>query len=116
MQAKSYFKDGVLHRDDGPAVEALNGDNYWVSDGKLHREDGPAIELAASSLWYRRGKKHRTDGPAVEYIDGSIFWYIDGTNLAPAEFAAAVLDKETAMLWKISNYCWPFDFNLPPVC
>jgi hypothetical protein len=27
------------------------------------------------------------------------------------EFAARVLDKETALLWKISGYHWPFDFR-----
>jgi hypothetical protein len=32
--------------------------------------------------------------------------------LTPAEFAAKVLNKETALLWKISGYCWPFDFGI----
>lgn len=42
-----YYKDEhskILHREDGPALEYLNGKKYWFIDGKIHREDGPAIE------------------------------------------------------------------------
>ena len=52
--AKYYYSDGVcayksydwgrkLHREDGPAVIADNGDKEWWINGKLHRLDGPAI-------------------------------------------------------------------------
>jgi hypothetical protein len=34
-----------------------------------------------------------------------------GARLTTAEFAAKVLDKETTLLWKMSGYCWPFDFG-----
>ena len=36
--------DGILHRDDGPAVEKLNGTRVWFQHGKQHRDDGPAVE------------------------------------------------------------------------
>jgi len=39
-----YKEDGSLHRDDGPAIEYLNGDMSWYKHGKLHRENGPAID------------------------------------------------------------------------
>lgn len=39
-----HYRNDVLHREDGPAVEWFNVDKWWYIDGKLHREDGPAIE------------------------------------------------------------------------
>ncbi len=73
-----YNKFGKLHREDGPAVEYLNGTNMWFIDGKLHREDGPAIEMRQYAAWYINGNRHREDGPAVEWGDGVKEWWIDG--------------------------------------
>lgn len=41
-QVKQWVKNGVLHREDGPAIV---GKNYlaWYRHGLLHREDGPAV-------------------------------------------------------------------------
>lgn len=39
-----WYKDGLYHRLEGPALEYSNGDKYWIVEGELHREDGPAIE------------------------------------------------------------------------
>ena len=51
----------------GLLVECANGDKSWYLNGKLHREDGPAIERAnGDKSWYLNGKLHREDGPAVE--------------------------------------------------
>ena len=33
----------ILHREDGPAVERINGSKEWLVNGKRHRVDGPAI-------------------------------------------------------------------------
>jgi hypothetical protein len=38
-----YFKDQMLHREDGPAIEFINGCQFWFINGKLHRDNGPAI-------------------------------------------------------------------------
>ena len=53
---KEWRVDGVLHREDGPAVEYANGDKEWYFNGKRHREDGPAVEFGnqwqtASRRW-----------------------------------------------------------------
>jgi len=62
-----FFKNGKLHREDGPAIEFANGNKYWWIDGKRHREDGPAIEYNnGNKEWWINGKLHREDGPAVE--------------------------------------------------
>ena len=42
--AKHWYFHGVLHRDDGPAVERPHGEKWWFQFGKQHREDGPAVE------------------------------------------------------------------------
>lgn len=43
-----WYKNGVLHRLDGPAViiwdhNGIKIEENWYKDGKLHRLDGPAI-------------------------------------------------------------------------
>lgn len=62
-----YYKDGVLHRDDGPAIVGRDGYEAWFKDGKSHREDGPAIihPEAISSWWY---EGHRIN---LDEIDSS---------------------------------------------
>ena len=68
---KEYRMNGLLHREDGPAVECANGDKEWWINGKRHREDGPAVEYAnGDKEWWINGKRHREDGPAVEYANG----------------------------------------------
>ena len=48
----------------------------WYRDDVLHREDGPAIELLdGNKYWHLNGEKHREDGPAIEYFDGTKYWY-----------------------------------------
>ncbi|MHA6897985.1 hypothetical protein [Ralstonia pseudosolanacearum] len=41
-QVRKFYRNGVLHREDGPAVV---GRDYqaWYRHGLLHREDGPAV-------------------------------------------------------------------------
>ena len=56
-----YYSDEamtVLHREDGPAVEAFGGYEEWRINGKLHREDGPAIEWSwGDKEWFINGKR-----------------------------------------------------------
>jgi hypothetical protein len=87
---KSWFLNGKLHREDGPAVEGSDGDKYWCLNGKYHREDGPAIEWSDGyKAWYLDGKRHREDGPAVEDYDGSKCWFLNGEELTEQEHKAA---------------------------
>ena len=66
-----YWKDGKLHRDDGPAVIFPQTNYYssncrsWYQNGVRHRVGGPAVEYNdGRQLYYFRGKLHRLDGPA----------------------------------------------------
>jgi len=100
-------ENGLLHREDGPAIEWASGIKEWFVEGKRHRENEAAYEgLNGYKLYWLNGKKieekdlpwprctidefgnkfwknkkgqyHRKDGPAKEYINGDKFWYKNG--------------------------------------
>lgn len=55
----AYRLFGMLHREDGPAIEYFNGDKYWYQNNERHREDGPAVELAnGKKEWFLNGKQY----------------------------------------------------------
>ena len=52
---------------------------YYNSNGLLHREDGPAVILSdGTKKWYCNGVMHREDGPAVTYVNGYEAWWKHG--------------------------------------
>ena len=56
--SKHWYINGLLHREDGPAIEWIDGHKHWFLNGKLHREDGPAIEWAdGAKYWFYKGKR-----------------------------------------------------------
>ena len=58
---KRYFKEGMLHREDGPAVIFKDGTQHWYKHGMLHRDGGPAVEYKnGRRTWYTEGKYVRT--------------------------------------------------------
>jgi len=76
-----YYKNGQIHRDDGPAFANSHGDKVWYQNGKKHRDSGPAVDSAAGTKhWYQHDKRHRVDGPAIEYASGAKAWYINGIS------------------------------------
>ena len=59
-----------------------SGNKYWYKDGILHRENGPAIVLDTGyKAWLINGLRHREDGPAIEYASGNMSWYLNGENI-----------------------------------
>ena len=72
----AYYKNGQLHRDDGPAVVWADGTAIFYKNGRLHRDDGPAVVCADGSVSYwKNNRLHRNDGPAVVWADGSeVYW------------------------------------------
>jgi hypothetical protein len=78
VEIKKWYKNGELHREDGPAIITGNGAQHWYQNGELHREGGPALVCPyGSQYWYKRGLKHREDGPAV-ITDAYEEWYKHG--------------------------------------
>ena len=56
-------------------VKVYEDKTEWYLNDKRHREDGPAIEwVNGSKQWYLNDKRHRVDGPAYEWADGSKSW------------------------------------------
>lgn len=82
-----WYKDGKLHRIDGPAYIDGLGTKHWYINGELHREDGPAVEhYNGVKEWCMNGYLHRTDGPAVEYPNGDKEWFVNGEKYSEKEF------------------------------
>ena len=99
---KFWFLNDKYHREDGPAVEWVDGYKAWYRNGKLHREDGPAVEYPnGDKEWFFDDLRHREDGPAVELADGTKFWFLNGTKVTEEEFNqrtrkhTIVIDGET---------------------
>ena len=84
-----WFKNGLMHRVNGPAFISLTGTEYWYQNGEYHRDnDLPAITWAnGTRMWYQRGKLHRNDsggsgsgrndGPAIIDHNGTKYWYLN---------------------------------------
>ena len=76
-------------------VIVKDGTTSWYLNGKLHREDGPAVERAdGDKEWYIDGKRHREDGPAIEWADGSKEWYKNGVEYTEAEHKKLTCDDK----------------------
>ena len=74
-----WYRDGLRHREDGPACMYQDGTKEWWLNGKLHREDGPAVERRNGyQAWYKNGQLHREDGPVLVFPDGTKYWSING--------------------------------------
>lgn len=58
-----YYVDGLLHREDKPAIEMVNGDKHWYYKGVPHRIDGPAVMYNSDKKdeFYYMGKKIEID-------------------------------------------------------
>ena len=88
---KHWFLNGKLHREDGPAVEYVDGYKSWYLNGKFHREDGPAVEYEnGDKQWFLNGLCHREDGPAIEFADGTKEWYLNGKEVTEDEYPQLV--------------------------
>lgn len=98
---KSYYKNKILHREDGPAVEFRNGNKHWYFNGLLHRVDGPAIDNHDGfKAWYKNGALHRLDGPALETIASwEREWWIDGKRICRGNDAAFKRLINLKLLW-----------------
>ena len=80
-----------------------NGIKEWWLNGQKHREDGPAIEgLDGSKAWYLNGKLHREDGPAVEGLNGTKEWWLNGKKVTEQDIIGHTIIIDGKEI-KISN-------------
>ena len=94
-------------------VKTKNKVSYYLN-GKLHRENGPAIEYddGGKEYWIN-GIRHRIDGPAVEYVTGNKEYYINGELLTERAFIIYQnkKDENITMFSKIENLLKHQDFD-----
>lgn len=77
---------------------------YWV-DGRLHREDGPAIDYVnGTQYWYKHGKLHREDGPAIMWWDGRQYWFLDDLEYTFYQFQYAKKYKFLRYIQRVKFY------------
>ena len=85
---------GIVLTDSLEVIEFLNGhyesneSHFYFKDGLLHREDGPAYKLRddGEEHWCIDGLYHRIDGPAITTIESGSYWYIDGKRIEPIDY------------------------------
>ena len=64
----------------GPALIYIGLVQHWYKNGELHRLDGPATVFVATGgeEWYKNGLCHRLNGPAIIKANGDVeFWEYD---------------------------------------
>ena len=76
---RRWYRNGIMHREDGPAYTGDDGEQAWYLNGEIHREDGPAVVRPdGKQEWWKNGKRHREDGPAIVHADGRQHWFRNG--------------------------------------
>ena len=74
---KQWYKECLLHRDNGSAIEYSNGTKAWYKEGLLHRDDGPAVEYSnGDKEWHYNGEKIRCQSTEefIRLIKLKVFW------------------------------------------
>lgn len=64
--------------------EVSSNATYYWKDGNMHRDDGPAYIFGNYQAWYQKGNLHREDGPAQVWLLSSKKeerWWINGNNI-----------------------------------
>ena len=62
LKDKIWYKNNLIHKEDGAAIEGIDGTKEWYINGKLHREDGPAIECDnGDKCWFLNGICYETE-------------------------------------------------------
>ena len=69
---KIWWKDGLCHRLNGPAVVFLTGYRAWWYRGLLHRTDGPARIFEDGQVEYWINDKHVTEY-VVMFLNGIMY-------------------------------------------
>ncbi len=88
---KHYYRNGKLHREDGPAID--------------YSEKGPDAEV--KGFWYLNGLRHRTDGPAAVGTSkhDSKEWFLHGKMMSAEQHFESLTDEEKAVaIWKINEW------------
>lgn len=84
--SRNNFATMTAMPENGPIAQP-NGTRIWFKGGIVHREDGPAIEHSDGTCeWYVEGIRHCQTGPAFISGDGKRRWFVHGQELNEIEF------------------------------
>jgi hypothetical protein len=83
--------------------QQATGNIFWkTAEGIVHREDGPAIEAEnGSKYWFFNGKQHRVDGPATIHADGSEYWIINNISVKKEDIPLCNGDEDNLLVLKL---------------
>lgn len=78
----------------------------WRNEkGQFHREDGPALEYVNGGKgWFINGNLHREDGPAIERDDGTKFWYLKGNQVTREDVVKPQREKLRPIMRVVFKY------------
>ncbi len=63
-------------------IDADGNKRWWNVKGLLHREDGPAVEyIDGEQQWWVNGNIHRLCGPALVRPHNRSAWFINSLNV-----------------------------------
>lgn len=92
--SRKWHKNGVLHRDSGPAEDDLYGSTTWMKAGVLHNLAGPALIARVLSECEQRHEFYVDGSPQNPFVENGpiVIWgpndsvcqthvYKDGTRL-----------------------------------
>jgi len=85
-------------------IDEYGNKKWYDSDGLLHREDGPAIKYKnGNKLWFKHGKQHREDGPAIEWISANKLYWLEGIRYSEEEYWEKIKELNKCKLFKFDN-------------
>tara|TARA_R110000803_G_scaffold5230_14_gene17398 strand:+ start:443 stop:733 length:291 start_codon:yes stop_codon:yes gene_type:complete len=89
LKSKSYYKPNEIRTNKA-------GDKTWFRNGVVHREGLPAIIMVdGSKEWLENGDFHRVDEPARVFANGDKSWYLHGEKLTEAQFNERVFEASS---------------------
>jgi len=116
---------GVLHCENGPAVESADGmidftfvdgrkighvEDFTLSDermldhSKMSRFRGSMTGL--THQWFENGYMHRVDGPAVICADGSYMWWGNGERHRAPDGGPCFKRADGSYVWMFKGAPW----------
>lgn len=102
-----YYYNGILNSvdEDIPAVKRKDGTEKWYKNGILHRSNGPAIiDKKGNKYYYYEGKRHRLNGPAIIKASGSTEWYIHGEKIVDSKMNKRSIQSKSNSSFLLSHH------------